>query len=208
MSADLAEALLAFGGNLGPVRETFERALAMLCDGTELRLKTRSSDYATPPWGVEDQPPFVNLCIAVETALTPQALLRRVQAVEHALGRARAEERRWGPRPIDIDILAYDEVTLEGADLTLPHPRLFERAFVLVPLAEIVPERVIAGQRVRDARAKVDTTGISRRAPRAAPGRLGGRGLAGEPRRGTFVAWNERCRSSRPASKADGSGRA
>jgi 2-amino-4-hydroxy-6-hydroxymethyldihydropteridine diphosphokinase len=169
MSSDLAEALLALGGNLGPVRETFDRALAMLCEGSELRLKARSSDYTTPPWGVEDQPPFVNLCVAVETALTPQDLLRRVQTVEQALGRARAEERRWGPRPIDIDILAYDDVTLDGADLTLPHPRLFERAFVLVPLAEIVPERMIAGRRVRDALAMVDTTGISRLAPHTAP---------------------------------------
>ena len=162
MSADLAEALLALGGNVGQVRETFDRALAMLCDGTRLRLKARSSDYATPPWGVEDQPPFVNLCIAVETDLTPRGLLARVQAVEQALGRLRAQERRRGPRPIDIDILAYDDVTLDGADLTLPHPRLFERAFVLVPLAEIAPERVIAGRRVRDALAALDTTGIER----------------------------------------------
>jgi 2-amino-4-hydroxy-6-hydroxymethyldihydropteridine diphosphokinase len=163
----MAQALLAFGGNVGEVRETFERALAMLCDGTEILLKARSSDYATLPWGVEDQPPFVNRCLAVETALSPQALLERVQTVEHALGRRRAQERRWGPRPIDIDILAYDDVTLAGADLTLPHPRLFERAFVLVPLAEIAPDRVIAGRRVRDALAGLDTAGISRLPPRA-----------------------------------------
>jgi 2-amino-4-hydroxy-6-hydroxymethyldihydropteridine diphosphokinase len=166
MSTDLPEALLALGGNVGRVRETFDRAIAMLCDGGGLRLKARSSDYVTPPWGVEDQPAFVNLCIAVETELAPPALLARVQAVEHALGRERERERRWGPRPIDIDILAYDDVTLDGAELTLPHPRLFERAFVLVPLAEIAPERVIAGRRVRDALAKVDTTGISRLPPR------------------------------------------
>jgi 2-amino-4-hydroxy-6-hydroxymethyldihydropteridine diphosphokinase len=89
-----------------------------------------------------------------------------VQAVEQALGRRRTQERRWGPRPIDIDILAYDDVALAGPELNLPHPRLFERAFVLVPLAEIVPERVIAGRRVRDALAAVDTTGISRLPPR------------------------------------------
>ena len=165
MSTPLAEALLAFGGNIGQVRKTFDRALAMLCDGTGVRLKARSSDYATPPWGVEDQPPFVNRCVAVDTQLTPTALLARVQAIEHALGRTRAHERRWGPRPIDIDILAYDDVALDGADLTLPHPRLFERAFVLVPLAEIVSERVIAGKRVRDALAQLDTTGISRLPP-------------------------------------------
>jgi 2-amino-4-hydroxy-6-hydroxymethyldihydropteridine diphosphokinase len=157
----MAEALLALGGNVGEVRETIDRALAMLCDGNHVRLTARSSDYATPPWGVEDQPPFVNLCVAVETDLPPQALLRRVQAVELALGRRRDREQRWGPRPIDIDILAYDDVTLAEPDLTLPHPRLFERAFVLVPLAEIAPDRVIAGRRVRDALAKVDTTGIS-----------------------------------------------
>jgi 2-amino-4-hydroxy-6-hydroxymethyldihydropteridine diphosphokinase len=169
MSAESVEALLALGGNVGEVRATFERALAMLCEGARLRLKARSSDYATPPWGVEDQPPFVNSCIAVDTDLTPPELLARVRAVEHALGRARAQERRWGPRPIDIDILAYDDVTLAGPELTLPHPRLFERAFVLVPLAEIVPDRLIAGRRVRDALAAVDRTGISRLPPRAAP---------------------------------------
>jgi len=169
LGADLAEALLALGGNVGQVRETFDRALAMLCDGSEVRLKTRSSDYATPPWGLEDQPPFVNCCVAVETKLTPQTLLRRVQTVEHALGRRRAQELRWGPRPIDIDILDYDNIVLAGGDLTLPHPRLFERAFVLVPLAEIAPERVIAGKRVRDALAALDTAGINRLPPRPIP---------------------------------------
>jgi 2-amino-4-hydroxy-6-hydroxymethyldihydropteridine diphosphokinase len=158
----LAETLLALGGNVGDVRATLDHAIAMLCEGAHVRLVARSSDYATPPWGVADQPPFVNLCIAVETDLTPHAPLERVQAIEHALGRGRAQERRWGPRPIDIDILAYDDVVLDGADLTLPHPRLLERAFVLVPLAEIAPERVIAGRRVRDALAGLDTTGISR----------------------------------------------
>jgi 2-amino-4-hydroxy-6-hydroxymethyldihydropteridine diphosphokinase len=158
----MVEALLALGGNVGAVRETFDRALAMLCDGTRLRLKARSSDYVTPPWGVVDQPTFVNRCIAVDTDLAPQDLLARVQAVEQALGRRRAQERRWGPRPIDIDILSYDDLTLDGPELTLPHPRLFERAFVLVPLAEIAPERVIAGRRVGDALAALDTAGIER----------------------------------------------
>jgi 2-amino-4-hydroxy-6-hydroxymethyldihydropteridine diphosphokinase len=161
----MAEALLALGGNVGEVRATLDRALAMLCDGDLVRLRARSSDYATPPWGVEDQPPFVNLCVAVETELTPQALLRRVQSVEQALGRRRDQEQRWGPRPIDIDILTYDDITLDEAELTLPHPRLLERAFVLVPLAEIAPDRVIAGRRVRDALAKVDTAGIRRLDP-------------------------------------------
>ena len=162
----MAEALLALGGNVGHVRDTLDRAIAMLCDGADIRLLARSSDYATPPWGVEDQPPFVNLCLETETGLTPQALLKRAQEVERAFGRDRAHERRWGPRPLDIDILAYDDVVLDTAGLTLPHPHLFERAFVLVPLAEIAPERVIAGRRVREALAGLDASGIERLPPR------------------------------------------
>ena len=120
---------------------------------------------APRPGASTDQPPFVNLCIAVETSLTPHALLARAQAVERALGRDRANERRWGPRPVDIDLLAYDDVVLDEPDLTLPHPRLFERAFVLVPLAEIAPDRMIAGIKVRDALARVDAD-IEKLAPR------------------------------------------
>ena len=144
----MAEALLALGGNVGDVRATLDRAIAALCERGDIRLTARSSDYETPPWGVADQPPFINLCIAVETALAPLALLARTQEVERAFGRDRAHERRWGPRSLDIDLLAYDDLALDTPDLTLPHPRLFERAFVLVPLAEIVPDRVIAGRRV------------------------------------------------------------
>jgi 2-amino-4-hydroxy-6-hydroxymethyldihydropteridine diphosphokinase len=158
----MVEALLALGGNVGDVRATLDRAIAMLCEGADVRLTARSSDYATPPWGVEDQPRFVNLCIGVDTSLTPQALLARAQAVERALGRSREAERRWGPRTIDIDILAYDDLILDEGDLTLPHPRMFERAFVLVPLAEIAPERVVAGRQVKAALAGLDTTGIER----------------------------------------------
>jgi 2-amino-4-hydroxy-6-hydroxymethyldihydropteridine diphosphokinase len=161
----MAEALAALGGNVGEVRATLERAIASLCDGEQVRLLARSSDYRTPPWGVEDQPAFVNLCIAVETALSPRMLLERAQAVERMLGRERANERRWGPRPIDIDLIAYDDLTVDEADLQLPHPHLFERAFVLVPLAEIAPERMIAGVRVRDALARLDTRGVERLPP-------------------------------------------
>ena len=158
----MAEALVAFGGNVRDARTTLDRALAAFCDGTAIRLTARSSDYSTPPWGVTEQPRFVNLAIAAETSLTPQALLARAQAIERAFGRDRAKERRWGPRLLDIDLLAYDDIVLEEQNLTLPHPRMFERAFVLVPLAEIAPERVIAGRRVRDALAAVDTGGIEK----------------------------------------------
>jgi len=159
-------ALLALGGNVGDVRATFETAIALLCDGIAITLKARSSDYQTPPWGVTDQPPFINAVIAVATSLSPHELLARALAVERKLGRDRSNERRWGPRPIDIDILAYGDLAVQDADLTLPHPRLFERAFVLMPLAEIAPERAIAGVRVRDALARLDTGGIEKLRPR------------------------------------------
>jgi 2-amino-4-hydroxy-6-hydroxymethyldihydropteridine diphosphokinase len=162
----MTEALIALGGNVGDVRETLERAVAALCDGQTVRLLARSSDYRTPPWGVADQPPFVNLCISVETGLTPHALLARAQAVEHAFGRERAKERRWGPRPIDIDLIAYDDLTLDTPDLTLPHPLWRERAFVLVPLVEIAPDRRIAGVTVREALSRTDSTGVEQLLPR------------------------------------------
>src|SRR6516225_655564 len=161
----MAEALVALGGNMGDVRDTLDRAIAAFCDGEKVRLLARSSDYRTPPWGVEDQPPFVNLCIAVETDLPPRDLLARAQAIERALGRERTRERRWGPRRVDIDLLTYDDLALQTADLSLPHPRLLTRAFVLAPLVEIRPQHVIAGIRIRDALAKVDISGIERLAP-------------------------------------------
>jgi 2-amino-4-hydroxy-6-hydroxymethyldihydropteridine diphosphokinase len=158
----MAEALIALGGNVGDVRATLDRAVAMLGQRPGLRVVARSSDYRTPPWGVTDQAPFVNAVIAADTTLTPQELLTRAQGVERALGRDRTHEQRWGPRPVDIDILAYDDLALDTPGLTLPHPRLFERAFVLVPLTEITPERVIAGIRIREALAKLDTAGIEK----------------------------------------------
>ena len=161
----MTEALLALGGNVGNSRAILDRAIALLCETDDVRLTARSSEYQTPPWGFKYQPPFINLCIAVETTLDPRALLERAQAVEIRLGRDRAHEKRNGPRTADIDIIAYDDLTLDQPNLTLPHPRLFERAFVLVPLAEIAPDKVIAGRRVADAARAVDATGVERLAP-------------------------------------------
>ena len=167
----MAEAFLALGGNVGDVRSTFDRAVALICDGSAVRLLARSSDYRTPPWGVTDQPAFINAVIAVETALSPHELLSRALDCERALGRDRTRERRWGPRTLDIDILAYDDVELHDVEvhdmeLTLPHPHLFERAFVLAPLAEIAPDRRISGVRVRDALAGMNASGIEKLPPR------------------------------------------
>ena len=162
----MAEALVALGGNVGNVRDTLARAIAQFCDGIAVKLVARSSDYKTPPWGVEDQPPFVNCAVAVSTSLSPHDLLKRGHATERAFGRDRANERRWGPRPLDIDLIAYDDLKLDDPNLTLPHPRLFERAFVLVPLAEIMPDRPISGTQIRDALAKLDQSGIEKLPPR------------------------------------------
>jgi len=159
-------AYLALGGNVGDSGNILDRAVVLLCDNRDIRLLARSSDYRTAPWGVTDQAPFINLCIAVETTLTPHALLARAHEVERALGRDRAREQRWGPRSADIDIIAYDDVTLNDETLTLPHPRLFERAFVLVPLAEIAPNLVISGTRVADAAARFAHEKIEKLPPR------------------------------------------
>jgi 2-amino-4-hydroxy-6-hydroxymethyldihydropteridine diphosphokinase len=158
----MAETFIALGGNVGDVRSSFDQAIATLCDGRMVRLLARSSDYRTPPWGVTDQPPFINAVISVATTLEPHALLSRAQECERALGRERAHERHWGPRRIDLDLLTYDDLAIDDATLTLPHPRIFERAFVLVPLAEIAPDRIIGGLQVRDALARVDPAGIEK----------------------------------------------
>lgn len=157
-----AEAILSLGGNVGKARDTLDRAVALLCDGVTVRLLARSSDYRTAPWGRPDQPSFVNCCVIVGTDLPPRALLARMQEVEIALGRDRGAETRWGPRPIDIDLVAYDDLALDAPDLVLPHPHWRARAFVLVPLAEIAPDRTIAGVAVRDALARLDCSGVAR----------------------------------------------
>ena len=162
MTAAVIEALIALGGNVGDVPATFDRAIELLCDSHSIWLTQRSSNYRTPPWGVTDQPAFVNAAIAVTTALAPHDLLERMRDVERHLGRNRALEQRWGPRKLDLDLLAYDDIKLDTPELTLPHPRMFERAFVLVPLAEITPDRMIGGIRVRDALAHVEAGGIER----------------------------------------------
>lgn len=161
----MTQALIAFGGNLGDARATIAAAVAALCDGRAVTLLRRSADYRTPPWGVAGQPPFINACILADTTLTPRDLLARAQAVERDFGRDRSRETRWGPRTLDIDLIAYGDLALDEPGLVLPHPRLFERAFVLVPLAEIAADMMITGRRIGDAAAAVDRTGIERLAP-------------------------------------------
>lgn len=161
----MADALIALGGNVGDVRATFEMAIANICGMAQAALVARSSDYATPPWGNEQQARFINACIDIETSLDPHALLFTLHKIEKKFGRDRANETRWGPRTLDLDLIAYDDVKIDKPELTLPHPRLFERAFVLVPLAEIAPHRLIAGQTPHQAMEKLSTEGIEKLTP-------------------------------------------
>ena len=158
----MANALIALGGNVGEVRATFKKAIANILGMTQAALLARSSDYATPPWGDEQQARFVNACIEIDTSLDPHALLFTLHKIEAKFGRDRMRKTRWGPRTLDLDLIAYDDVKLDKPELTLPHPRLFERAFVLVPLAEIAPDRAIAGRSIKAALAGLSTEGIER----------------------------------------------
>lgn len=128
-------ARIGLGSNVGDGAGHIASALAHL---SELgRVVVRSSLYRTPAWGVEDQADFTNAAALLETRLDPHALLAGLKAIEVRLGRVTTF--RWGPRVIDLDILAYDDVVVDAAELTIPHPRLLERAFALAPLAEIEP---------------------------------------------------------------------
>ena len=158
----MADALIALGGNVGDVRATFKKAIANICGMAQGVLLARSSDYATPPWGNAQQARFVNACIEIETGLDPHALLFTLHKIEQKFGRDRAHEAHWGPRTLDLDLIAYDDLSIDKPELTLPHPLLFERAFVLVPLAEIAPDRTIAGRSLKAALAQVSTEGIER----------------------------------------------
>lgn len=142
------EAALAFGGNIGDPVAAFAAALKGLRAHPNVTLGRLSSIYRTPPWGKTDQPEFLNMAVLVETTLPPQDLLAFCLDLERAGGRERRE--RWGPRTLDIDILTYGEAIIDQARLQIPHPRIPERAFVLTPLAEILPQRRIGGRSVAE----------------------------------------------------------
>ncbi len=129
----MALAYVGIGSNLGDPAARVRDAIAALASIGSVR--ARSSLYRSVPWGRTDQPAFINAVVRLETGLAPAALLDELKAIEARLGRTPGE--RWGPRVIDLDILTYDDERVESAALRVPHPHLYERAFVLVPLAEI-----------------------------------------------------------------------
>lgn len=134
----MAEAALGLGTNLGDREGALARAVDLLATRRGIGLKAVSSLYASAPWGVTDQPDFLNLCMLVETMLAPHDLLTMCKAVEAELGRR--DRQRWGPREMDVDLLILPGVEVDTETLSLPHPRLAQRRFVLEPLAEIVPD--------------------------------------------------------------------
>jgi len=165
-------AYLALGGNLGDVMRAMATALVAMDDADQCRVLTVSPVYRTPPWGIEDQPDFYNACASIMTCEAPDSLLRFVKDLEDKAGRTASV--RNGPRVLDLDILTYGERVIEMPGLTIPHPRMAERAFVLVPLADIAPDLVVAGQTVATLAARADASGMTRLDVRLWPGVAGG----------------------------------
>ncbi|MBC8128915.1 MAG: 2-amino-4-hydroxy-6-hydroxymethyldihydropteridine diphosphokinase [Rhizobiaceae bacterium] len=153
-----ARALLGLGGNIGDPEANMRAALQAIDARDETSVVAVSRLYHTPPWGKTDQPLFFNACAAVETTLGPRALLDVCLATERGLKRERAE--RWGPRTIDLDVLDHGGMPYEDAELTLPHPRMGQRAFVLVPLLEIAPGLIVDGRAIEEVIAGLDVKGI------------------------------------------------
>ena len=153
-----AQVGLAFGSNIGDARANVVRAMSEIEQRSIARIIKTSSVWRTPPWGPVVQEPFANACALATTRLPPLALLDAVKTLESDLGRTHSE--RWGPRMIDIDILFYDALVFHDARLVLPHPSMFERAFVLAPLAEIAPDLNISGQKIIDALRRLDQDGL------------------------------------------------
>jgi 2-amino-4-hydroxy-6-hydroxymethyldihydropteridine diphosphokinase len=140
----VTRAYVGLGANLGPREQTLRSAVDLLAATEGMDILAVSELRETEPVGVVDQPPFLNGAVALETTLSPRALLDLLLEVERSLGRIR--EERWGPRLIDLDLLVYGDEVIDEPGLRVPHPRLHERAFALEPLAELDPELEIPGR--------------------------------------------------------------
>ena len=151
-------AWIGLGGNLGDVRDSLRGALDALDARDDTDIVRVSPLYETPPWGVEDQPRFLNACAELRTDLEPDVLLGVMHEIEER-GRRR-RDLRWGPRTIDLDLLFYDGFSADRADLVVPHPRIAERAFVVVPLADIAPGLILDGRTIAERAAVIDRAGM------------------------------------------------
>jgi len=151
---------LALGSNLGNRAANLKAAISSLTP--QMTVKGKSLVYDTPPWGITDQPRFLNQVVKVETYLEPEQLIDHLKRLEVALGRVSGVQN--GPRLIDIDILFFDDMVIESPALTIPHPRLHERAFVLVPLAELAPNLVhpVLNKTVKEMLRNMERKGIKK----------------------------------------------
>lgn len=156
----MATIYLSLGSNIGDRQEFLETAIAKL--GSKITDIVSSSVYETEPWGNEDQESFLNICLRGQTSLSSEELLGFIKSVEKNLGRS--HNQKWGPREIDIDILFYDNESIKSASLEIPHPYIAERAFVLIPLAEIAPGFIhpILKKSIGELASLIDTSGAKR----------------------------------------------
>ena len=154
----MVKAFLSLGSNMGDRLEYLSKAIDKIAKIQGCNILNKSRVYETEPWGYENQEAFLNLCISIETSLSPYELLESLQTIELELDRVR--KIHWGPRTIDIDILLFDDIICEDDKLTIPHPRMSERAFVLIPLYDIEKNLIIDGIKLEDLINKIDTRGI------------------------------------------------
>ena len=162
MNERIVLASVGLGGNLGDAATTIANAFDALAGLPKTRLLRRSRLYRTPAWGMTAQPDFVNAAAIIATGLSASDLLMQLLRIERQAGRDRsAPSERWGPRVLDLDLLLYGDATIAQDGLRIPHPHLHERAFVLVPLAEIAPDAIVPGRgRVDALLANIDREGI------------------------------------------------
>jgi len=154
----LQSATLGLGGNIGDPVKAMATALQKLDRRDDCQVVAVSRLYRTPPWGKTDQSFFFNACAAVETRLPPEALLDLCLSMEREMKRERIE--RWGPRTLDIDVLTYGDIVQDAPRLELPHPRMTDRGFVLMPLADIAADLIVRGRTVSDWLDDADVAGI------------------------------------------------
>lgn len=157
----MAEVFIALGSNLGDRKKNLASALAAM-DRMGVALRAVSSVYETEPWGPVKQEHYLNQVLRADTRLAPHPLLRTLRRIERSLGRDRNKEQRFGPRTMDLDILLYEGANLRTKTLQVPHPRMLQRAFVLVPLAEIAPALKVGGIPVRSALQRTGSAGVVR----------------------------------------------
>ena len=156
--AETVAACVALGSNLDDPRAQVERGFAALAALPHTTLHARSRLYRTRPWGIVDQPDFINAAARLETTLTPRELLDGLLGIEAGVGRVRGA--RNGPRILDLDLLLYGDRAIDEPDLVVPHPRLHERAFVLLPLADVAADFEVPGHgRVAELLKRIDTAG-------------------------------------------------